>query len=101
MVGTSTSGIDPDPTAKSTIRSIDSRISWIDARLIITERMTIEIGSSFVRPESDRNAAHVNVLIRIWLYPTITCKPNCSRYEQLMSEVLEWLDKNRSMSHTN
>lgn len=46
-----TSGRSSPPVAKPAIFSELSTISWMEARLMITDSMTMAIGSNFVRPE--------------------------------------------------
>lgn len=45
-----TSGRSSPPVAKPAIFSELSTISWMEARLMITDSMTMAIGSNFVRP---------------------------------------------------
>lgn len=45
-----TSGRPSVPVAKPAIFSELSTISWMEARLMITDSMTMAIGSNFVRP---------------------------------------------------
>lgn len=46
-----TSGRSSPPVAKPAIFSELSTISWMEAKLMITDSMTMAIGSNFVRPE--------------------------------------------------
>lgn len=46
-----TSGRFSPPVAKPAIFSELSTISWMEAKLMITDSMTMAIGSNFVRPE--------------------------------------------------
>lgn len=50
-----TSGRSSSPVAKPAIFSELSTISWMEAKLIITDSMTMAIGSNFVRPEKQIN----------------------------------------------
>ena len=51
IVGTSTVGGELFPVDKLIIFSTASLISWTDAKLITTDKITIAIGSNFVLPE--------------------------------------------------
>lgn len=50
-----TSGRSSFSVAKPAIFSELSTISWMEAKLIITDNMTMAIGSNFVRPEKQIN----------------------------------------------
>lgn len=54
IVARSTFGMDPLKLAREIIFSIDSLMSCKEARLIMTDNITMAIGSSFVLPKNKR-----------------------------------------------
>lgn len=85
-----TSGRSSPPVAKPAIFSELSTISWMEARLMITDSMTMAIGSNFVRPEKQINNLTTSHL---------KCRVNevTSLTEKKMSKIIEYKAKIRTI----